>query len=181
MRVYSWQEANVLPGLQATLRCFAHAGQKSLENAMKTDERVNMLLDSLITRFAGSKNHQKGSLARALKNSSKLTARFKAEVTTDFNNLAEVSQQCANSSNFVCQRWDSILTMLRLICVRINPLLNFLCKLVAGSEKDCATWAESILEVWSQDLVCHLNSRFEHVTPHEHEFSLFHATGLQCP
>ena len=63
----------------------------------------------------------------------------------------------------------------------INPLLNFLCKLVAGSEKDCATWAESILEVWSQDLVCHLNSRFEHVTPHEHEFSLFHATGLQCP
>ena len=137
----------MLPGLQATLRCFAHAGQKSLGNAMKTDERVDLLLDSLVTRFAGSKNHQKGSLARALKNSSKLAAKFKAEVAKDFNNLAEVSERCANSSNFVCQRWDSILTMLQLICVRIDPLLRFLCKLAAGSEKDCASWAENMLEV----------------------------------
>ena len=56
--------------LRCNFRCFAHAAQRSLENCLQGDERVSLLIQSLISRYRysdGASNMR--GFARGVKNS----------------------------------------------------------------------------------------------------------------
>ena len=74
------QAKEVLPQC-ASVRCQLHTAQRSLERAMQSDPRCEELLQVLINKFSGSKPGQRGSLARALKNSGPLLASFQQSAT----------------------------------------------------------------------------------------------------
>ena len=68
----------VFPNLQATVRCCVHAGQRSMESAVRSDTRCEQLLDELVLKYSmAGDSKQPGSLARALANSAKLAAMFR--------------------------------------------------------------------------------------------------------
>lgn len=140
---------------------------------MGANDRVATLIDHLITKFSGAGNSEKGSLSRALKNSSKLKCMFKAEVKRDMHHIAELSEKCSCSASYVPQRWDSILTMLRLMSTRIDALLEFLCKLATSCDRDAAVWAQGLLRIFTLPNIILLALLTEFVTicqGHIHEF-----------
>ncbi|CAE7229435.1 hypothetical protein AK812_SmicGene48523 [Symbiodinium microadriaticum] len=88
-----------LPALRTVWRCTLHSGQKSLEAAVKSDERVNMLVTELVSRFSDSDGL--GSLARAVTNSTKLKFHFTAVQQRDLDSLAELALLASSVSPVV--------------------------------------------------------------------------------
>lgn len=78
-----------LPSLLTVWRCALHSGQKSLETALKTDSKVEALVQELVTRF--SEPNQLGSLARAVSSSTRLRFHFSAVESRDLDALSELA------------------------------------------------------------------------------------------
>ncbi|CAE7446525.1 unnamed protein product, partial [Symbiodinium sp. CCMP2592] len=160
---------NVLPSLDASIRCFSHAAQASLESIVKSDEKMGYLMDRLVTRFADT--HSRGSLARALKNSPKLASMFRSEVRLEPSVVSELSASSAMQSSFASQRWDSTVEALRLIVLRLNEILKFLCKVCLTD--DNRDWALSVLQVFTWPNIiamCLLVEFMSCVRQHIHSF-----------
>ena len=128
------------------MRCFAHAGQKSLENAMRSVPQIQELIDTLVTKYAGKTD--RGSLARALANSGKLRSKFKDEVNKDLSKIEELCEQrlADGAFSFAAHRWDSMIEVLRLTTLRISDIISFLCQVAHSkatqNDKDNALWAQ---------------------------------------
>ncbi len=67
------------PALRAIMRCNMHAEQRALETALKSNPKINRILDLLVLRFSEGRSDAKGSLSRAL-NSDRLRAKFGEKV-----------------------------------------------------------------------------------------------------
>ena len=134
-----------MPSLRAVVRCFAHAGQKCLENSMRSVPAIHELIDTLVTKYAGQTD--RGSLARALANSGKLRSKFTDEVNKDLSKIEELCEQrlADGAFSFAAHRWDSMLEVLRLTTMRISDIISFLCQVAHGkatqNDKDNAMWA----------------------------------------
>ena len=108
------QVKNIFPDLVTTHRCSMHAAQKSMENALKTDNQVATVLDLLIFRFSKPNNAKEpGSLSRAINNSSKLKAKFGNKVQASMAGVDELIGRVYSASH-APQRFDSILLALQL-------------------------------------------------------------------
>ena len=156
--VYSWlaacecvKESNLFPNLRCTFRCFAHSSQRSLETCLKSCAPIEKLLDGLVTKLSGSNASERGSLARSLKNSYKLLGELQREMN-ELEPLSEISSKVASGQfSFASQRWDTILQMTRLVCIRISPLLSFLCRIAACGDDANARWARETLKLFDVD------------------------------
>lgn len=137
----------MLPCLRATLRCFTHAGQSTLENSLKSDPCIDRLLHTLI--FKHGDEHDRGSLARGLK-CHKVRRMFREEVAKDLGAIPELAGSLT-SANFAQQRFDSILEILRLLVLRLDDVLRMLCRMATATDKDSSTWAHNMLAVWALD------------------------------
>ena len=119
---------------------------------MKSSPPIAELLEGLVTKLSGSNPSERGSLARSLKNSHKLLADFQGEVAKNINEMGELGGKVAmNQFSFASQRWDTILHITRLACLRINPLLNFLCRTVACGDQVNSRWAQDMLKLFHVD------------------------------
>ena len=139
---------NLLPQLSAVVRCYAHSAQGTLEACLDVDPEAKALIQDLVTCFASESD--RGGLGRALRNSPKLARLFKQEIQADLCKIEELctSTRSCTKANFASQRFNSIVDVLRLLSVRINPVVNFLCKVAAtDGDKKVRTWAKSLLKV----------------------------------
>ena len=151
-----------MPKLLAVQRCFMHITQKSMEKSLGADPKIQMLLDKLVLQLSGgARKGEYGGLARALSNSKKLLSRFHKEELRDLTTLSEFAQQpqpCSSlflprawvrqttsTCSFAAQRFNTVTDQLRLVCVRLNPLLEFLTNLrLEGGPS--GSWAAKLLE-----------------------------------
>lgn len=139
MRLFLYlDEETTFPNMKAIIRCFAHGGQKCLENSMRSNPDVNNLLEKVIVG--------PNSLARNLKNSHKLAAMLAKQIREEFEKIPEISNDILQSSNFAAQRWDSILQILRLVVVRLDPILKMLAQVAALESGDMMHWAIDMLK-----------------------------------
>ena len=118
------------------------------------DADVKSLVQLLVTRLASESD--RGGLGRALKNSTKLSRIFKEEVVKDVNKIAELSASAISctKANFAGQRFDSIIDILRLLCVRINAVLKFACRVAAtNDDQSLRKWARNLLKAGARPRV----------------------------
>ena len=105
---------------------------------MRSNPDVNNLLEKVIVG--------PNSLARNLKNSHKLSALLVKQIREECEQIPEISNDILHSSNFAAQRWDSILQILRLVVVRLDPILKMLAKVAAVETGDMMHWAIDMLK-----------------------------------
>ena len=125
-----------------------HAAQKSMENALKSDKRVETLLDTLIFRFSKVNNKKEpGSLSRAIHNSSKLKAKFGEKVQASMEGVDELIGRVYSASH-APQRFDSILLALQRIVINLDSVLELLME-TAAITNELQSWASRLLDVAS--------------------------------
>ena len=117
------KEMGHLKGLRCVLRCQLHKGQRSLENAIASDERCNILIEGLITAYATSQQDH-GSLARGLKNT-KLKNLFSEHCQKEIA-LLDGHLSKLTAFRFAPQRFDTILEVARLIVQHVRPIIHSL-------------------------------------------------------
>ena len=137
---------------------------------MQSSPAVANLLENIVLRFAGCNTSDRGSLARALKNSAKLFHEFSAAAKRNLNELADITKQFSQQHfSFAAQRWDSTLSVLRLVALRVPDILQFLCQVSMTGDKN-ARWAQKMLKVFDLDsvlllgLVCELMQAVQEYT-----------------
>ncbi|CAE7192465.1 unnamed protein product, partial [Symbiodinium natans] len=75
----------VLPSLKLSTRCRLHSAQRSLENSLKSDGNIKILLDEFVMRLSSQNSKDPGGFCRAIGNSHKLLAQFSEKVQSQLD------------------------------------------------------------------------------------------------
>ena len=150
------KEKGILPNHKVTLRCGLHGAQKSLENALRSDDHIDQVLTEFVTKLSGKDNRgEHGAFGRALKNSARLTNIFQqnlidaiTELAADADHAVDIirtqpRRSCTGESHVV-QRFDTILRVLRHFVWYSGACVRFLCVVAAGHPASAA-WAQHLL------------------------------------
>ena len=130
-------------GLRAVLRCHLHSGQRSLENAIRTDPDCNALVQELILAYSSKDSF--GSLARGIKNSLRVRKVLADNVLKDMETLDHHLKHMVNF-RFAPQRFDSVLEVARLICLHVKPIVRTLVQLkLASDDAKMSNWSGKML------------------------------------
>ena len=116
------QEQQDLKGLTIILRCHLHSAQRSFENSLKSEGRVNQLLETLVLAASpASESKDLGGLARGIRNSTKLSGMLK-----DCLSSAEACDAAMGSLHAAPQRFDSIMLVVTTLAEHVKPILECL-------------------------------------------------------
>jgi hypothetical protein len=146
----------VSPELRVIHRCNMHAEQRSMESALKSNPKINRMLNLLVLQFSEGRCDAKGALSRALRNSDKLRSKFgkkaqeklqavqKALQDTEQAWMGPKTAPCGKHAvSSAPQRFDSILEALRTIILNYLAVVEFLVELHASGD-DCQGWSEEL-------------------------------------
>ena len=135
----------VLPNLQASVRCCMHAGQRCMESAVRSDVRCEQLLGELVLKYStAGDSKQPGSLARALTNSTKLAEMFRRHAE-EFNSVdLLMGKAAASAPHFAAQRFDSLLSAVEKLLQNLEAVIKLLVELTA-TKCDQSKWAQQLL------------------------------------
>ena len=121
-----------------------HAGQRSMESAVRSDARCEQLLDELVLKYSmAGDSKQPGSLARALANSAKLAAMFRRHAE-EFNSVDLLMGKAYEAPHFAAQRFDSLLIAVEKLLQNLEAVINLLIEL-AATKCDQSKWARQLL------------------------------------
>ena len=146
-------KVRLFPNQAAVLRCGLHMTQRTLENAVKSDETAKKLLHELIFKSSGADRSDVGSFARAVRNSERLkadlgssTAKAVTEVALLFQDtLPPVAKTAASvMPSSAPQRFDSMLVCLQRFVWNAPGCLRFLCH-EAAAKSATSRWADDML------------------------------------
>ena len=143
----------LFPNQVAVLRCGLHMTQRTLENAVMSDEASKKLLHELIIKSSGADRGDVGSFARAVRNSSRLKADLGSSIAKAVTEVAELFQDTlppvAKTGAPVMpssapQRFDSMLVCLQRFVWTAPGCLRFLCH-EAAAKSATSPWARDML------------------------------------
>ena len=106
----------------AVLRCGLHMTQKTLENAVTSDETSKKLLHEFITKSSGADRSDIGSFARAVRNSERLKSDLGSSIAKAVAEVAELVKDAlppvaltgaSVMPSSAAQRFDSMLVCLQ--------------------------------------------------------------------
>ena len=137
----------------AVLRCGLHMTQKTLENAVNSDESSKNLLHEFITKSSGADRSDIGSFARAVRNSTRLKSDLGSSIAKAVAEVAELVKDAlppvaktgaSVMPSSASQRFDSMLVCLQRFVWNAPGCIRFLCQ-EAASKSATAKWAEDML------------------------------------
>ena len=137
----------------AVLRCGLHMTQRTLENAVMSDETSKKLLHELIVKSSGSDRKDLGSFARAVRNSERLKADLGSSIAKAVAEVAELFEDtlppvaktgASVMPSSAAQRFDSMLVCLQRFVWTAPGCLRFLCQ-EAASKSATSPWAADML------------------------------------
>jgi len=137
----------------AVLRCGLHMTQRTLENAVTSDERSKKLLHEFITKSSGADRSDIGSFARAVRNSTRLKSDLGSSIAKAVAEVAELVKDTlppvAKTGASVMpsaapQRFDSMLVCLQRFVWNAPGCIRFLCQ-EAASKSTTSKWADDML------------------------------------
>ena len=127
-----------------------------MESALKSNPKINRMLNLLVPQSSVGRCDAKGALSRALRNSDKLRSKFgkkaqeklqavqKALQDTEQAWMGPKTAPCGKHAvSSAPQRFDSILEVLRTIILNYLAVVEFLVELHASGD-DCQGWSEEL-------------------------------------
>ena len=130
----------VLPSLKLSTRCRLHSAQRSLENSLKSDGNIKILLDEFVMRLSSQNSKDPGGFCRAIGNSHKLLAQFSEKVQSQLDCVLGPQM----SAHYAAQRFDSCTNCLQKLILCISSVVRFLLDL-AALKNDKSAWAVKLL------------------------------------
>ena len=107
------------------------------------DAKIAALIEKFVSAYSSGKG-EPGGLARALKNSPRLKAKFKTEQSAWVESLDETLTKMANFS-FAPQRFGTVSELSSLVIRNLNAIVRFLTELRAAND-EVGQWAQRLLE-----------------------------------
>ena len=151
------KENGSAPSLDIRLRCFLHANQRHLENAVMSDPNAMYLLDKLMYKLSAGRKDP-GALARAIRNSERLKHKFGDCVVqglTQLSNQIEKVFLPSHNGGVVAtssapQRFASILEILETLSWWFGGFIFLICTEAASKDSQNQAWGLTFVEFFQR-------------------------------